>query len=79
MNRTYAFQNAPCCSATSKRTRERCKAPAVRAGRFAASTERAAADQGGNATECSSMGSTPTKPCKNGVFYASFFDNRAER
>jgi hypothetical protein len=25
------------------------------------------------------MGSTPTKPCKNGVFYASFFDNRAER
>ena len=30
MNREYAFQNARRCSATSKRTRERCKAPAVR-------------------------------------------------
>jgi hypothetical protein len=30
MNRAYAFQKAPRCSATSKRTRERCKAPAVR-------------------------------------------------
>jgi hypothetical protein len=30
MNRTYAFQKAPRCSATSKRTRERCKAPAAR-------------------------------------------------
>jgi hypothetical protein len=30
MNRTYSFQKAPRCSATSKRTRERCKAPAVR-------------------------------------------------
>jgi hypothetical protein len=29
MNR-YSFQKAPRCSATSKRTRERCKAPAVR-------------------------------------------------
>jgi hypothetical protein len=28
--RTYSFQKAPRCSATSKRTRERCKAPAVR-------------------------------------------------
>jgi hypothetical protein len=26
----YAFQNAPRCTATSKRTRQRCKAPAVR-------------------------------------------------
>lgn len=30
MNREYSFQKAPRCSATSKRTRERCKAPAVR-------------------------------------------------
>jgi hypothetical protein len=30
MNRTFSFQKAPRCSATSKRTRERCKAPAVR-------------------------------------------------
>jgi hypothetical protein len=30
MNRTYAFQKAPRCSATSKRTHEPCKAPAVR-------------------------------------------------
>ena len=30
MNRKYSFQKAPRCSATSKRTRERCKAPAVR-------------------------------------------------
>jgi hypothetical protein len=30
MNRTYAFLNAPCCSATSKRTCERSKAPVVR-------------------------------------------------
>src|SRR6202008_1060793 len=28
--REYSFQKAPRCSATSKRTRERCKAPAVR-------------------------------------------------
>ena len=30
MKREYAFQKAPRCSATSKRTKERCKAPAVR-------------------------------------------------
>jgi hypothetical protein len=30
MNQEYSFQKAPRCSATSKRTRERCKAPAVR-------------------------------------------------
>ena len=30
MSRAYAFQKARRCSATSKRTRERCKAPAVR-------------------------------------------------
>ena len=30
MKRDYSFQKAPRCSATSKRTRERCKAPAVR-------------------------------------------------
>ena len=30
MNRGYSFQKAARCSATSKRTRERCKAPAVR-------------------------------------------------
>ena len=30
MNRDYSFQRAPRCAATSKRTRERCKAPAVR-------------------------------------------------
>jgi hypothetical protein len=30
MNRVYSFQKAPRCSATAKRTRERCKAPAVR-------------------------------------------------
>ena len=30
MNRDYSFQKAPRCAATSKRTRERCKAPAVR-------------------------------------------------
>jgi hypothetical protein len=29
MKREYSFQIAPRCSATSKRTRERCKAPAV--------------------------------------------------
>ncbi len=30
MNRVYAFQNAPRCSATSKRTGKPCRAPAVR-------------------------------------------------
>jgi hypothetical protein len=30
MKREYSFQKAPRCSAASKRTRERCKAPAVR-------------------------------------------------
>jgi hypothetical protein len=30
MNAVYPFQNSPRCSATSKRTREPCKAPAVR-------------------------------------------------
>ncbi len=30
MNREYAFQKAPRCSATSKRTRKPCQAPAVR-------------------------------------------------
>ncbi len=30
MNREYAFQKAPRCSATSKRTGKRCRAPAVR-------------------------------------------------
>jgi hypothetical protein len=30
MKRRYSFQLAPRCSATSKRTRQRCKAPAVR-------------------------------------------------
>jgi hypothetical protein len=29
MNADYPFQKSPRCSATSKRTRERCKAPAV--------------------------------------------------
>ena len=30
MNREYSFQKAPRCRATSKRTGQRCKAPAVR-------------------------------------------------
>jgi hypothetical protein len=30
MKREYSFQKAPRCSATSKRTRKRCRAPAVR-------------------------------------------------
>jgi hypothetical protein len=30
MKREYSFQKAPRCSATSKRTHQRCKAPAVR-------------------------------------------------
>ena len=30
MNRAYAFQKAPRCSATSKRTGKPCQAPAVR-------------------------------------------------
>jgi hypothetical protein len=30
MRREYSFQKAPRCSATSKRTHQRCKAPAVR-------------------------------------------------
>src|SRR3979490_713724 len=30
MKRTYSFQKAPRCTAKSKRTGERCKAPAVR-------------------------------------------------
>ncbi len=30
MNRQYAFQNAPRCTAMSKRTRQACQAPAVR-------------------------------------------------
>jgi hypothetical protein len=30
MKREYSFQKAPRCTATSKRTRDRCKAPAVR-------------------------------------------------
>jgi hypothetical protein len=42
MNRTYAFQEAPRCSATSKRTRERSKPLPCGAGRFAASTAPAA-------------------------------------
>ena len=29
MNAVYPFQKSPRCSATSKRTRERCKAPAM--------------------------------------------------
>src|SRR5437899_2851745 len=33
------------------------------------------ADQEGSATECSSTGSSQKRPCKNAVFYASFFDN----
>jgi len=48
------------------------------AGRFAASTERAAADQEGSATECSSTGSSQKRPCKSAASYGSFFDNRAE-
>ena len=30
MSRVFSFQNAPRCSATSKRTRQPCQAPAVR-------------------------------------------------
>ena len=30
MNREYSFQNAPRCAATSKRTKQPCRAPAVR-------------------------------------------------
>jgi hypothetical protein len=30
MKREYSFQKAPRCSATSKRTKKRCEAPAVR-------------------------------------------------
>lgn len=30
MKREYAFQTAPCCTATSKRTGNPCQAPAVR-------------------------------------------------
>ena len=30
MKRTYSFQTAPRCTATSKRTRKPCQAPAVR-------------------------------------------------
>jgi hypothetical protein len=30
MKREYSFQKAPRCTATSKRTKKRCKAPAVR-------------------------------------------------
>jgi hypothetical protein len=30
VKRTYAFQTAPRCTATSKRTRKPCRAPAVR-------------------------------------------------
>jgi len=30
MNRSNAFQKSPRCTATSKRTRKRCQAPAVR-------------------------------------------------
>jgi hypothetical protein len=30
MNREFAFRTAPRCTATSKRTHERCQAPAVR-------------------------------------------------
>ena len=30
MKRFYAFQKAPRCTATSKRTKKRCQAPAVR-------------------------------------------------
>ena len=30
MNTEYPFQKSPRCTATSKRTRERCKAPAVK-------------------------------------------------
>jgi hypothetical protein len=59
MNRTYSFQNAPRCSATSKRTREPLPCGA---GLFAASTERAAADRGASGTACSSMVSTRKRP-----------------
>jgi Viral alkaline exonuclease len=54
------------------------KLPLCGAGRFAASTERAVADQGGSATQCSSTGSTRKRPCKNASAYGSFFDNRVE-
>jgi hypothetical protein len=39
----YAFQKAPRCTATSKRTKQRCRAPAVRGWKSAGSTERAEA------------------------------------
>src|ERR1700730_8323539 len=54
------------------------KLPLCGAGRFAAFTERAAADQGGSATESSSTPSTRMRPCKSAASYGSFFDNRAE-
>jgi hypothetical protein len=62
MNRQYSFQNAPRCSATSKRTRERCKALPSGAGGFVASTERGSGPRG-NATECSNTGPSQTRPC----------------
>jgi hypothetical protein len=76
MNRAYAFQKAPRCSATARANGA--KPLPSGGGRFVASTERAAADQGVSATECSSTGSTQKRPCKSAASYGSFFDNRAE-
>ena len=60
MNRTYSFQKAPRCSATSKRTRERCKAPAVRGWTVCRFHGARGGGPRGSAMECSSTGSTRT-------------------
>jgi hypothetical protein len=62
MNRTYSFQKAPRCSATSGARANGAKRLPCGAGRFAAFTGPAVADQGASATGCSSTGSTQKRP-----------------
>jgi hypothetical protein len=62
MNREYSFQKVPRCTATSKRTREQCKAPAVQGWticRFHGA--RAEERRRASATACIGMGSTRMK------------------
>jgi hypothetical protein len=62
MNQTYSFQKAPVAQQPRSARANVAKLLPCGAGRFAASTERAAADRGGSATECSSTASTQMRP-----------------
>jgi hypothetical protein len=62
MNRTYSFQKAPVAQQPRSARANVAKLLPCGAGRFAASTERAAADQKESATECSRTGFTQMRP-----------------